>query len=75
MLFDDDEWLQCPDHRKLKAWKKQPGGGGCSISSKRLNAPIVGEMERPGRWDMVPLGLGLHGSGLVTGPRGSQSGL
>lgn len=27
MLFDDDEWLQCPDHRKLKAWKQQPGGG------------------------------------------------
>lgn len=57
MLFDDDEWLQCPDHRMLKAWKQQPGGGGCSISLKHLNSPTVGVMERPGRRDMVPLGL------------------
>lgn len=75
MLFDDDEWLQCPDHRKLKAWKKQPGGGWLQYFLEASECPHRGGDGTAWEMGQVPLGLGLHGSGLVTGPRGSQSGL
>lgn len=65
MLFDDDEWLQCPDHRKLKAWKKQPGGGWLQYFLEASEFPHHGGDGTA--WEMGHAPLGAWSSWLWPG--------